>query len=144
MARPPRNRSTELAEEVELLAWMDGAYGHFQVDIGSDVQTGPYVYITDQNHGYEDPDEVVHVQWPNDVPVIIGDGSWLGTGVVVLPGTELGRNTVVAAGAVVRGVFPDHCVLAGVPARIVRRYVPGSGWVTGSAAGLSKETGSSN
>ena len=108
--------------------------GHFQIDIGSDVQTGPYVYITDQNHGYENPDEVVHVQWPNDVPVLIGDGSWLGTGVVVLPGTELGRNVVVAAGAVVRGVFPDHCVIAGVPARIVRRYVPGSGWVTGAAA----------
>ena len=33
MARPPRNRSTELAEEVELLAWMDEAYGHFQVDM---------------------------------------------------------------------------------------------------------------
>ena len=113
--------------------------GHFQVDIGSDVQTGPYVYITDQNHGYENPDEVVHVQWPSDVPVIIGDGSWLGTGVVVLPGTVLGRNTVVAAGAVVRGTFPDHCVLAGVPARIVRRYVPGSGWVTGSAAATAPE-----
>ena len=40
--------------------------GHFSIDIGSDVQTGPYVYITDQNHGYENPDEVVHVQWPND------------------------------------------------------------------------------
>ena len=113
--------------------------GHFQVDIGSDVQTGPYVYITDQNHGYENPDEVVHVQWPSDVPVIIGDGSWLGTGVVVLPGTVLGRNTVVAAGAVVRGTFPDHCVLAGVPARIVRRYVPGSGWITGSAAATAPE-----
>jgi acetyltransferase-like isoleucine patch superfamily enzyme len=108
--------------------------GHFQIDIGSDVQTGPYVYITDQNHGYENPDEVVRVQWPHDMPVIIGDGCWLGTGVVILPGTELGRNTVVAAGAVVRGTFPDHCVLAGVPAKIVRRYVPGSGWVTGSTA----------
>ena len=116
--------------------------GHFQIDIGSDVQTGPYVYITDQNHGYENPDEVVHVQWPHDVPVIIGDGSWLGTGVVILPGTELGRNVVVAAGAVVRGVFPDHCVIAGVPARIVRRYVPGSGWVTGSAAAVDRGHGS--
>jgi serine acetyltransferase len=108
--------------------------GHFSIEIGSDVQTGPYVYITDQNHGYENPDEVVHVQWPNDVPVVIGDGSWLGTGVVILPGTELGRNVVVAAGAVVRGTFPDHCVIAGVPARIVRRYVPGSGWMTGPEA----------
>jgi len=112
--------------------------GHFDLEIGDDVHTGPYVYITDQNHGYEDPDEVVHTQWPSDVPVHIGSGSWLGTGVVVLPGTELGRNVVVGAGAVVRGVFPDHCVIAGVPARVVRRYVPGSGWVRGesvSAAG---------
>ncbi len=109
--------------------------GHFDLEIGDDVQTGPYVYITDQNHGYEDPDAVVHVQWPTDVPVHIGSGSWLGTGAVILPGTRLGRNVVVGAGAVVRGSFPDHCVLAGVPARIVRRYVPGSGWVDGQGPG---------
>jgi acetyltransferase-like isoleucine patch superfamily enzyme len=106
--------------------------GHFQLEIGDDVHTGPYVYITDQNHGYEDPDRVVHEQWPTDVPVLIGDGCWLGTRVVILPGTVLGRNVVVGAGAVVRGQFPDHCVIAGVPARIVRRYVRGSGWVSGT------------
>lgn len=107
--------------------------GHFNVEIGDDVHTGPYVYVTDQNHGYENPDQVVHAEWPSDVPVRIGSGSWLGTGVVILPGTELGRNVVVGAGAVVRGAFPDHCVIAGVPARIVRRYLPGSGWVDGPA-----------
>jgi acetyltransferase-like isoleucine patch superfamily enzyme len=36
---------------------------------------------------------------------------------------------VVAAGAVVRGTFPDRCVVAGVPAKIVRRWVDGRGWV---------------
>ncbi len=108
--------------------------GHFSLEIGDDVHTGPYVYITDQNHGYADPHAVVHLQWPNDVPVEIGSGSWLGTGVVVLPGTRLGRNVVVGAGAVVHGTFPDHCVVAGVPGRIVRRYLPGSGWVNGSGA----------
>ncbi|MGB7050404.1 MAG: DapH/DapD/GlmU-related protein, partial [Acidimicrobiales bacterium] len=111
--------------------------GHFDLEIGDDVHTGPYVYITDQNHGYADPNAVVHAQWPSDVPVHIGDGCWLGTSVVVLPGTRLGRNVVVGAGAVVRGTFPDHCVLAGVPARIIRRYVPGSGWVDG--AGVSTD-----
>jgi serine acetyltransferase len=117
--------------------------GHFNIEIGDDVHTGPYVYITDQNHGYENTDEVVHTQWPSDVPVRIGTGSWLGTAVVILPGTELGRNVVVGAGAVVRGVFPDYCVIAGVPARIVRRYVRGSGWIEGepprsiSASGIS-------
>jgi len=109
--------------------------GHFQVEVGDDVHTGPYVYITDQNHGYEDPDEVVHAQWPRDIPVVIGSGSWIGTGVVVLPGTVLGKNVVVGAGAVVRGTFPDHCVIAGVPARVVRSYVPGSGWIDGTPAG---------
>ncbi len=104
--------------------------GHFNIEVGNDVHTGPYVYITDQNHGYENPDEVVHSQWPNDVPVVIGAGSWLGTGVVVLPGSRLGRNVVVGAGSVVRGTFPDHCVIAGVPARVVRRYTPEAGWVS--------------
>ncbi len=105
--------------------------GHFHIDLGDDIQTGPYVYITDQNHGYEDPDQVIHAQWPHDVPVRIGSGSWIGTGAIILPGTTLGEHVVVAAGAVVRGTFPDHCVIAGVPARIVRRYVPGRGWVSG-------------
>ncbi|MHB1712187.1 MAG: acyltransferase [Acidimicrobiales bacterium] len=102
--------------------------GHFSIDIGDDVHTGPYVYITDQNHGYEDLDEVVHSQTPSDKPVQIGSGSWLGTGVIVLPGAVIGRHVVVGAGSVVRGTFPDHCVIAGVPARIVRRHVAGSGW----------------
>ncbi len=106
--------------------------GHFQIEIGDDVHTGPHIYITDQNHGYEDTAEVVHTQWPNDVPVIIGTGCWLGAGVVILPGTVLGRNVVVGAGAVVRGTFPDFCVIAGVPARIVRRYERGSGWLKGA------------
>jgi len=105
--------------------------GHFSIEIGDDVHTGPYVYITDQNHGYENPDEVVHTQWPHDVPVVIGRGSWLGTGVVILPGTTLGENTVVAAGAVVRGTFPDRCVIGGVPAKILRHYAPGNGWIDG-------------
>jgi hypothetical protein len=55
-------------------------------------------------------------------------GSWLGAGAVILPGTRLGRNTVVGAGAVVRGDYPDHAVLAGVPAKVVRRYDPAAGW----------------
>jgi acetyltransferase-like isoleucine patch superfamily enzyme len=65
--------------------------------------------------------------------VRIGSGSWLGANVVILPGTELGRNTVVAAGAVVRGVFPDRVVLGGVPARVLRHYDAVNGWQSGSA-----------
>jgi serine acetyltransferase len=103
--------------------------GHQSIDIGDHVFTGPYVYITDQNHVYDDPEMPIGRQWPRNNPVSIGSGSWLGTGAIILPGTRIGRQCVVAGGAVVRGEFPDHSVIAGVPARVVRHHVPGEGWV---------------
>jgi acetyltransferase-like isoleucine patch superfamily enzyme len=103
--------------------------GHWNIEIGDDIQTGPYVYITDQNHTYEDPDEPIGRQWPTEAAVRIGSGSWLGANVVILPGAQIGEHVVVAAGAVVRGVIPDHCVVAGVPAKVVRRWVKGQGWL---------------
>ncbi|WP_214104380.1 acyltransferase [Acrocarpospora catenulata] len=102
--------------------------GHQSIVIGSDVFTGPYVYITDQNHVYDDPELPIGRQWPRNNPVEIGDGCWLGAGAIILPGTRIGRQSVVAGGAVVRGEFPDHCVIAGVPGRIVRTFTPERGW----------------
>jgi acetyltransferase-like isoleucine patch superfamily enzyme len=107
-----------------------GIIGHERIEIGDDIWTGHYVYITDQNHGYEDVELPIGVQmWTNE-PVSIGDGSWLGHGSVVLPGSHIGKHVVVAAGAIVAGMeVPDFSVVAGVPARVVRRYEPGAGWV---------------
>ena len=101
---------------------------HQSLEIGDDVYTGPYVYITDQNHGYTDPDTPIGQQWPSNTAVSIGAGSWLGAGAIILPGAQIGRNVVVAAGSVVRGVVPDRCVAAGVPAKVVREYIAGNGW----------------
>ena len=101
---------------------------HHSILIGDDVFTGPYVYITDQNHAYADPDVPIGRQWPVNTAVSIGSGTWLGAGTVILPGARVGRNVVVAAGSVVRGTVPDRCVVAGVPARVVREYVSGTGW----------------
>ena len=103
--------------------------GHWNIELGDDIQTGPYVYITDQNHSYVDPDEPIGSQVPVEAAVRIGSGSWLGANAIILPGTQIGEHVVVAAGAVVRGEIPDHCVVAGVPAKIVRRFVAGEGWV---------------
>ncbi|GHF21981.1 MULTISPECIES: acyltransferase [Streptomyces] len=98
------------------------------VTFGNDVFCGPYVYVTSDNHSYEDPDQPIGRQWPRSSPVSIGPGSWLGAGAVILPGARLGRNVVVAAGAVVRGEVPDHSVVAGVPAKVVRRWDAVRGW----------------
>ena len=100
---------------------------HESITIGDDVWTGPYVYITDQNHGYEDPDTPIGSQFPENRPVSIGAGSWLGAGAIILPGARIGRNVVVAAGSVVRGEVPDRCVVAGVPAKVIREHTE-AGW----------------
>jgi acetyltransferase-like isoleucine patch superfamily enzyme len=96
-----------------------------RVEIGDDVTFATDVYVTDHNHRYDDPATPVSRQWVDAAPVSIGAGCWLGARAVILPGTTLGRNVVVAAGAVVRGDVPDHAVVAGVPARVVRRYLDG-------------------
>jgi serine acetyltransferase len=101
---------------------------HHSIVIGDEVFTGPYVYITDQNHDYADPNVPIGRQWPSNTAVSVGAGSWLGAGVIVLPGACIGRNVAVAAGSVVRGRVPDRCLVAGVPARVVREYVTGNGW----------------
>jgi acetyltransferase-like isoleucine patch superfamily enzyme len=108
-----------------------GIVGHERIEIGDDVYTGHFVYITDQNHGYEDLAEPIGRQLWRNAPVCVGAGSWLGHGCVLLPGTQLGEHTVVAAGAVVSGTFPDRCVIAGVPGRVVRCH-DGQAWVRAS------------
>jgi acetyltransferase-like isoleucine patch superfamily enzyme len=96
---------------------------HESIVIGDDVWTGQGVYITDANHGFDDLETPIGRQVGTHQPVSIGSGSWLGHGVVVLPGTTIGRNVVVAAGSVVRGQVPDHSVVAGVPAKLIRSLV---------------------
>ena len=106
-----------------------GIVGHFGIEIGHDVWTGHHVYITDQNHGYIDLDLPISRQTMPERPVRIGDGSWLGFGTVVLPGADIGRHVVIGANSVVTGVIPDFSVAVGAPARVIRRHVPGRGWV---------------
>jgi acetyltransferase-like isoleucine patch superfamily enzyme len=102
--------------------------GRVAIDIGDDVTTGPNVYVTDHNHRYADPEVPIARQWVDADPVRIGPGCWLGAGAVVLPGSTLGRNVVVAAGSVVRGDVPDNAVVAGVPGRVVRRRTADGQW----------------
>ena len=102
---------------------------HERVAIGDDTVAGHYVYVTDQNHGYEHLDLPIGRQMWKNAPVSIGADCWLGHGTIVLPGSTIGRHVVVAAGSVVTGSVPDFCVVAGAPARIVRRHVPGMGWM---------------
>lgn len=102
---------------------------HASIEIGADVWFGQDVFVCDASHGYQDPEMPIGEQFGAHQPVRIGAGSWIGHGAIILPGTTIGRNVVVAAGSVVRGEIPDHSVVGGAPARVLRRFEPGVGWV---------------
>lgn len=105
-----------------------GIVGHLAIDIGDDVWTGHHVYITDQNHGYERIDLPISKQTQPEKPVVIGDGSWIGAGSVILPGAHIGRHVAIGANSVVLGIIPDYSVAVGAPARVIKQYSEHSGW----------------
>ncbi len=53
--------------------------------------------------------------------LLIGSGTWIGANAIILCGVELGKCCVVAAGSVVTKSFPDYSVVAGVPAKLIKR-----------------------
>jgi len=101
--------------------------GHLAIEIGDDVYTGMNVYITDQNHGYENLDLSIGKQLPNEQPVMIGKNSWIGSGAIILPGSKIGDHVVIGANSVVTGEIPSYSVAVGSPARVVRQY-DGTSW----------------
>lgn len=108
---------------------------HDSITIGDDVWFGQSIFVSDASHGYQDPETPIGDQLGDHQAVSIGSGSWIGHGAVILPGAQIGRQVVIGAGSVVRGVIPDHSVAAGVPAKVVRRLEPGVGWVATNGSG---------
>ena len=95
--------------------------GHLEIVIEDEVFFGPNVYVTDQNHGFDDPELPIGRQTMPEKPVRIGWGSWIGTNSVVLPGVTIGKRVAVGAGSIVTTDLPDDCVAVGSPARVVRQ-----------------------
>lgn len=91
------------------------------VRIGDDTITGAYLSIHPENHNFADSGLPIRLQGISRMGITIGSGCWIGAKVTILDGAVLGDGCVVAAGAVVRGCFPDNSVIAGVPARVIRR-----------------------
>ena len=113
-----------------LIGRNSGIVGHFSILIEDDVWTGHHVYITDQNHGYEDVSKPISQQSQPERAVRIGKGSWIGHGSVILPGSNIGEHVVIGAQSVVSGVIPDYCVAVGSPARVIKQYRDGKGWIS--------------
>lgn len=82
------------------------------------------VMITNIDHEYQNIDEHILQQPYLIYNTYIGENCFIGSGVKIQAGTTLGRQCIVGANSVVRGVFPDYCVIVGSPAKIVKRFNP--------------------
>jgi acetyltransferase-like isoleucine patch superfamily enzyme len=83
------------------------------------IAAGVHVPSGPETHGISSLDLPIREQPGNLRMVRIGAGSWIGSGAVVM--ADVGRDSVVAAGAVVTEALPDRIIAAGVPARVVRQ-----------------------
>lgn len=87
-----------------------------KVKIGSDFACANGVVIRDNNaHSIN--------QKKDYEPIYIGNHCWIGTNAIILPGTKLGNNCVVAAGSIVNKEFPNNCLIGGIPARILKENI---------------------
>ena len=89
-----------------------------RVTLGARVRVGPEVMFCTSTHELGGPEQRAAER--TDKPVVVGDGCWIGTRAVLLPGVTVGDGCVIAAGAVVTSDCEPHGVYAGVPAKRVR------------------------
>lgn len=94
-----------------------------KVEIGNNCLFSEYVYISDHYHGH-DPEAGPLVSQPlfAKEPIYIGNGTFLGYRVSVLPGVKLGNYCIVGAHSVVTRSFPDYSMIAGSPAKLIKKY----------------------
>ncbi len=93
------------------------------VTIGNHVNLAQGITVTALNHNFNEADKRIDEQGVSTGQVVIGDDVWIGANAVVLPNVSIGRHCVIAAGAVVTKDVPDGCVVAGVPAKIIKRLL---------------------
>jgi acetyltransferase-like isoleucine patch superfamily enzyme len=91
------------------------------IRIGREVGLGPRVAIFTSTHEETSPPAAIIAAPLQFAPVEVGDGCDVGVGAILLPGTTLGAGVQVGAGSVVSGEVPEGAIVAGVPARVLRR-----------------------
>lgn len=99
-----------------------------EIIIGDNVLCASRIFISDHFHGSTDGSDInipaAYRELTSKGPVIIGENVWIGEGVAIMPGVTIGKNCIIGANAVVVGSFPDNCVIAGVPGKVIKRFDP--------------------
>jgi maltose O-acetyltransferase len=89
-----------------------------RITLGREVQIAPRVQIYTATHPLDAATRRSKLEFA--LPVVIGDGAWIGGGAIVCPGVTIGENTVVGAGSVVTRDLPAGVLAVGNPCRVLR------------------------
>lgn len=94
--------------------------GHGKVIIGNNVRVGYRALLITANHKFDSSADLRNniLKAKN---IVIKDNCWLGSNCIILPGITINNNSIVGAGAVVTKTFPSNSVIAGNPARVVKK-----------------------
>lgn len=96
--------------------------GGQELIIGKNTTFSANVFVTNIDHRYDEIGKHILEQPLVNGDTKIGDNCFIGYGAVLQAGTILGKQCIVGSNTVVRGKFPDYCVIVGIPARIVKRF----------------------
>ena len=92
--------------------------------IGHHVVISERVVLRDSdNHSIQDAGDTASDNSIKTAPIVVGDHVWIGMNVTVLNGVTIGEGAIVAAGSVVNKDVPPHCLVGGVPARVIKTDV---------------------
>jgi maltose O-acetyltransferase len=94
--------------------------GRTGITIGNDVVLSARCMLVDGGLALDESAPTVD-RSHSEAPIVIEDGAWIGAGAIVLAGVTVGRRSVVGAGSVVTRDVPADAVVAGNPARVIRR-----------------------
>ena len=95
---------------------------HGQVVIGKNVMMAPEVVIYTKGHAFDNPKKPMIEQGETTMkPVVIEDDVWIGRRVIILPGVRIGHGAVIGAGSIVTKDVGAMTVVAGNPAKVVKK-----------------------
>ncbi|MDR0866394.1 MAG: acyltransferase [Candidatus Symbiothrix sp.] len=96
-----------------------------KITIGNNVTFASNITVMDHMHGMLDYKDinvpVMKRQLSSKGAIVIEDNVWIGEGVVILSGITIGKNSIIGANSVVTKSFPSNCIIAGVPAKIIKQ-----------------------
>ncbi|MBN9299883.1 MAG: acyltransferase [Filimonas sp.] len=90
--------------------------------IGNNVILAQNVVMSGLNHIYTDISRPIVTQNVTTAQIVIGDDCWIAANAVITAGVTIGKHCVVAGGAVVTKDVADYSVVAGNPARVIKKY----------------------